>query len=117
MRNDTYFTYVLYLNVESETTFDKESIFLGSCEDPIQLYKNGLYIDYVEPKNKANVLEWIYLVEQELTSHEKYDLEYAFMHKFFKTFLPKRHKSLTKTVYFNMILRFIWDFMYYFIFK
>ena len=55
MRNDTYFTYVLYLNVESETTFDKESIFLGSCEDPIELYKNGLYIDYVEPKNKANV--------------------------------------------------------------
>ena len=80
MRNDTYFTYVLYLNVESETTFDKESIFLGSCEDPIQLYKNGLYIDYVEPKNKANVLEWIYLVEQELSSDEKYDLEYAFMH-------------------------------------
>jgi hypothetical protein len=36
--------------------------------------------DYVEPKNKVNVLEWIYLVEHELTSHEKYDLEYAFMH-------------------------------------
>jgi len=80
MRNDNYFTYVLYLNVESSTTFDKEAIFLGSCEDPIELYKNGLYIDNIEPKHKANVLEWIYLVEQELTCHEKYDLEYAFMH-------------------------------------
>ena len=73
------YTYMLYFTVK-HLQYDEETIHLGCCKDPIQLYKNGLYIDYVEPKNKANVLEWIYLVEQELSSDEKYDLEYAFMY-------------------------------------
>ena len=63
----------LSLNNNIKFTYSYQSEF---NELGIELYKNGLYIDNVEPKHKANVLEWIYLVEQELTCHEKYDLEY-----------------------------------------
>ena len=79
MINNNDYTYVLYLNFENQ--FEPTiTIFLGSCKDPIELYKSGLYIDNVEEKYKSYVLEWIDLYEKELDPHEKYDLEYAFKH-------------------------------------
>jgi len=79
--NKTY-TYVLYITecLNPYDANDNETIYLGSCQDPIKLYKNGLTVKNIELGNRGIVLRWLNLVEKELNYQEKYDLDYAFMH-------------------------------------
>lgn len=74
-------TYMLYIT-ECLNPYNNENdtIYLGSCQDPIKLYKNGLNIENIKCENRGIVLRWLDLVEKELSFQEKYDLEYAFMH-------------------------------------
>ena len=73
------YTYMLYFTVK-HLQYDEETIHLGCCKDPIELYKKALDYNYIERENKTLVLTWANLVDTELSSDEKYDLEYAFMH-------------------------------------
>ena len=73
------YTYVLYF-VINHVQYDEETIHIGSSQDPIAVYKNAINSDNIEQENKSLVSAWNNLVETELSSIEKQDLEYAFMY-------------------------------------
>jgi hypothetical protein len=80
--NEKEFTYILYFNIEIEyekTEYEKKTIYLGSCNDPVKLYRNALNLETIDPDKKKYLLKWLMLVEENLDKVERKDMEYAFM--------------------------------------
>ena len=77
MASKNKYSYVLYFNTEID--YENTTILLGSCDDPIKLYRNALNIETIDEDKKKYLLKWLILVEENLDKVEKKDLEYAFM--------------------------------------
>ena len=70
-------TYLLYFKVDID--YEKTIIYLGSCDDPVNLYRNALNIETINEDKKKHLLKWLLLVEENLDKVERKDMEYAFM--------------------------------------
>jgi hypothetical protein len=58
----------------------KKQYIWAVAKTRLNYIKKALDYNYIERENKILVLTWANLVDTELSSEEKYDLEYAFMH-------------------------------------
>jgi|688.fasta_scaffold80741_3 hypothetical protein len=71
-------TYILYLTI-SHINEENETLFLGACEDPFDLYYFAFNTDNIELGEKWIQLEWLNKVET-LSSEVKEQLKDRFSH-------------------------------------
>ena len=78
MTEEIKFTYILYI-IEADNI--ENTVFLGECDDPANLYLNALNYNKGETANKKTmILKWQLKAQGHLSDKERKDLDNMFMH-------------------------------------